>query len=97
MATTPRRTLKTPGATETTQQPEEQLEPKDTATTEPESEVKIEDQTDPDLAQQLADTQEQLAIALAKLESIENQSSHATTAVRMRTVLGENGWTQEEY
>lgn len=68
MATTPKRTLKTPGATEDTQQPEEQLVP---VTTTP-AETETEEQPFLDAAQKLADTQEQLAVAISELSSFKN-------------------------
>ena len=63
------RTLKTPGATETTQQPEEQLAP---VTDTPVETIETEEQPFLDAAQKLADTQEQLAVAISELSSFKN-------------------------
>ena len=62
---TPRRTLKTPGATEDTQQPEEQLVP----VTDTPAETETEEQSDPDTTQNL---EEQLASAIHELASFKN-------------------------
>ena len=69
MATTPRRTLKTPGATEDTLQPEEQLVP---VTDTPVETIETEEQPVLDTAQKLADTEEQLASAISELASFKN-------------------------
>ena len=69
MATTPRRTLKTPGVTEDTQQPEEQLVP---VTDTPVETIETEEQPVLDTVQKLADTQEQLAVAISELSSFKN-------------------------
>ena len=69
MATTPKRTLKTPGVTEDTQQPEEQLVP---VTDTPVETIETEEQPVLDAVQKLADTQEQLAVAISELSSFKN-------------------------
>lgn len=68
MATTPRRTLKIPGATEDTLQPEEQLVP----VTDTPAETETEEQPVLDTAQKLVDTEEQLASAISELASFKN-------------------------
>ena len=62
------RTLKTPGATETTQQPEEQLAP----VTDTPVETETEEQPVLDTAQKLEDLEEQLASAISELASFKN-------------------------
>ena len=62
------RTLKTPGATETTQQPEEQLVP----VTDTPAETETEEQPVLDTAQKLEDLEEQLASAISELASFKN-------------------------
>ena len=60
------RSLKTPGATETTQQPEEQLVP---VTDTPAETIETGEQPDPESTQNL---EEQLALAISELVSFKN-------------------------
>ena len=70
MATTPKRTLKTPGVPDPTVLTEgEQLVP---VTDTPVETIETEEQPVLDTAQKLADTQEQLAVAISELSSFKN-------------------------
>ena len=70
MATTPKRTLKTPGVPDPTVLTEgEQLVP---VTDTPVETIETEEQPDLDAAQKLADTEEQLAVAISELSSFKN-------------------------
>ena len=70
MATTPKRTLKTPGVPDPTVLTEgEQLVP---VTDTPVETIETEEQPFLDAAQKLADTQEQLAVAISELSSFKN-------------------------
>ena len=69
MATTPKRTLKTPGVPDATSDTEEQLVP---VTTIPVETIETEEQPVLDAVQKLADTQEQLAVAISELSSFKN-------------------------
>ena len=69
MATTPKRTLKTPGVPDATSDTEEQQVP---VTDTPVETTETEEQPVLDAAQKLADTQEQLAVAISELSSFKN-------------------------